>query len=142
MRNRLNLNFTNHKIGEEVYLQKRTVLRFVYELKNEGFILPRVEVKIGKPKNCNTLGLAILKENKIYISDSAFIKGENFLRHTVYHELLHAIYGCEHDKKCHLMNAYQPSLVYGKNKLVSIFKKYYNKYNNIKQLEVAWYKHK
>ena len=35
MRNRLNLNFTNHKMGEEVYLKKRSVLRFVYELKNE-----------------------------------------------------------------------------------------------------------
>lgn len=125
----IDIQFKKHKMGEEVYLKKRQVLNFIYELKNEGLRLPRIEVKIGEPKNCNVLGIAILKENKIYISDSAFISGENFLRHTVYHELLHAIYGCKHDKKCHLMNAYQPSIVFGRDKLVSIFKKYYNKYN-------------
>ena len=53
----------------------------------------------------------------------------NFIRTTVYHELLHAIYGCNHVKGCPIMSAVQPDVVANKSKSIEIFKKYYNKYN-------------
>jgi hypothetical protein len=35
------------------------------------------------------------------------------------------------------MKAYQPTTIKSKDKLLQLFKNYYNKYNNIKQMEVA-----
>ena len=121
--------FVNHKMNNEVYKNKRKVLDFVYELKNQGFKLPRVNVVIGDAKKCNVLGKAKLKENIIWVTQKAIDKTENELRTTVFHELLHAIYGCEHVKGCPIMSAIQPDVVANKVKSIEIFKKYYNKYN-------------
>ena len=54
---------------------------------------------------------------------------KNWLRTTVYHELLHAIYGCNHVKGCPIMSAIQTDEIVSKVKAIEIFKKYYNKYN-------------
>ena len=67
----------------------------------------------------------------MWISERAIEQKENKFYHTILHEIIHTIYGCEHDEKCHLMSTYQPKVVYSKNKLLTIFKNYYNKYNNI-----------
>ena len=74
-----------------------------------------------------------LNNNIIWITEKAIDKKENEFYHTVLHELLHTIYGCEHDNKCHIMTPYQPKVVFSKNKLLTIFKNYYNKYNNTKK---------
>ena len=121
--------FVNHKMNNEVYKNKRKVLDFVYELKNQGFKLPRVNVVIGDAKKCNVLGKARLKDNIIWITQEAINNGSNELRSVVYHELLHAIYCCTHVKGCPIMSAVQPDVVANKVKSIEIFKKYYNKYN-------------
>tara|TARA_X000001382_G_scaffold127255_1_gene114854 strand:+ start:145 stop:567 length:423 start_codon:yes stop_codon:yes gene_type:complete len=132
-------NFNNYKMTPEVYKLKRKVINILYELKDKGFNIPRIDVRIGQHKDCQVLGVARLNNNIIWITENAIDKKENEFYHTVLHELLHTIYGCEHDNKCHIMSTYQPKIVYSKNKLLKIFKNYYNKYNNIttKQLEVA-----
>jgi len=121
--------FVNHKMNNEVYKNKRKVLDFVYELKNQGFKLPRVNVVIGDAKKCNVLGKAKLNKCEIWITQTAIDNGSNELRSVVYHELLHAIYGCNHVKGCPIMSATQPDVVANKDKSIEIFKKYYNKYN-------------
>ena len=132
-------NFNNYKMTPEVYKLKRKVINILYELKDKGFNIPRIDVRIGQHKDCQVLGVARLNNNIIWITEKAIDKKENEFYHTVLHELLHTIYGCEHDNKCHIMTPYQPKVVFSKNKLLKIFKNYYNKYNNIttKQLEVA-----
>jgi hypothetical protein len=89
-------NFTNYKMDSDVYKLRRKVINLIYELKNEGLILPRIDVRIGENKNCNVLGTAKLHGNIIWINK-----------------------------------------VISKNKCLQIFKNYYKKYNNIKQMEVA-----
>ena len=121
--------FVNFKMNNEVYKNRRKVLDFIYELKNEGFKLPRIDVRIGKSTKCNVLGKARLKDNIIWITQEAINNGSNELRSVVYHELLHAIYGCEHVKGCPIMSAVQPDIVANKVKSIEIFRKYYNKYN-------------
>ena len=121
--------FVNFKMDNEVYKNRRKVLDFIYELKNEGFKLPRIDVRIGKSTKCNVLGKARLNDNIIWITQEAINNGSNELRSIVYHELLHAIYGCEHVKGCLIMDAVQPDVVATKVKAIEIFKKYYNKYN-------------
>jgi len=122
-------NFVNFKMSDEVYKNRRKVLNFIYELKNEGFKLPRIDVRIGEDKKCSVLGRARLKDNIIWITQKAINNGEMELRTTVYHELLHAIYGCNHVKGCPIMSATQPEVAVNKVKAIEIFKKYYNKYN-------------
>ena len=121
--------FVNFKMNDEVYKNRRKVLDFIYELKNEGFKLPRIDVRIGISKKCNVLGKARLKDNIIWITQEAINNGSNELRSVVYHELLHAIYGCNHVKGCPIMSAVQPDIVANKVKSIEIFRKYYNKYN-------------
>ena len=121
--------FINFKMNDEVYKNRRKVLDFIYELKNEGFKLPRIDVRIGTSQKCNVLGKARLKDNIIWITQEAINNGSNELRSVVYHELLHAIYGCNHVKGCPIMSAVQPDVVANKVKSIEIFKKYYNKYN-------------
>ena len=121
--------FVNFKMDNEVYKNRRKVLDFIYELKNEGFKLPRIDVRIGTSQKCNVLGKARLKDNIIWITQEAINNGSNELRSVVYHELLHAIYGCNHVKGCPIMSAVQPDVVANKSKSIEIFKKYYNKYN-------------
>ena len=122
-------SFINFKMNDEVYKSRRKVINFIYELKNEGFKLPRIDVRIGNSTRCNVLAKAKLKENIIWVTQKAIDKTENELRTTVFHELLHAIYGCEHVKGCPIMSATQPDVVVNKAKSIEIFKKYYNKYN-------------
>jgi len=121
--------FINFKMNDEVYKNRRKVLDFIYELKNEGFKLPRIDVRIGTSQKCNVLGKARLKDNIIWITQEAINNGSNELRSVVYHELLHAIYGCNHVKGCPIMSAVQPDVVANKSQSIEIFKKYYNKYN-------------
>ena len=121
--------FVNHKMNNDVYKNKQKVLNFVYELKNEGLKLPYVRVKIGDSKKCNVLGKAKLNKCEIWITQKAIDNGSNELRSVVYHELLHAIYGCNHVKGCPIMSAIQPDVVATKLKAIEIFKKYYSKYN-------------
>ena len=138
-KNKTTKNFINFKMTNEVYNLRKKVINVLYDLKNNGFNIPRIDVRIGQHKDCQVLGVARLNNNIIWITEKAIDKKENEFYHTVLHELLHTIYGCEHDNKCHIMTPYQPKVVFNKNKLFKIFKNYYNKYNNIttKQLEVA-----
>ena len=121
--------FVNHKMNNEVYKNKQKVLDFVYELKNQGLKLPYVRVKIGDDKKCNVLAKAKMKKCEIWVTQKAIDNGRNELRIVVYHELLHAIYGCEHVKGCLIMDSVQSEVVATKVKAIEIFKKYYNKYN-------------
>ena len=138
MKNKKLKDFTNYKMDSEVYKLRRKVINLIYELKNEGFNLPRVDVRVGESKKCNVLGLAVLKDNIIWITKTAINRSEKSLYHTVLHELIHTIFGCEHNEKCHLMKACEPKEILSKDKLLEIFRKYYNKYNNLtnKQMEV------
>ena len=126
--------FNNYKMDNEVYKLRRKVINLIYELKNEGLNLPRVDVRVGEAIDCNDLGVARLNDNIIWITKKAINESENYLRNVVYHELIHTIYGCRHNEKCPLMKAtIKKDEVLTKNKCLTIFKNYYNKYNNKQQ---------
>ena len=140
-KNKTTKNFTNFKMNDEVYKQRRQVINVIYDLKNHGINIPRIDVRIGEDKKESVLGKGRLNDNIIWITPKALNKGENYLYHTVLHELVHTIFGYGHSRTCHLMKAYQPEVVFTKEKLIDIFKRYYNLYNNKKinkQMEVAW----
>ena len=139
MKNKNAKGFKNFKMNDEVYKLRKKVINIIYEIKNNNMNIPRIDVRIGEDKNCNILGKARLKDNIIWITKTAIDRNEKSLYHTVLHELIHTIFGCEHNEKCHLMKACEPKEILSKDKLFEIFRKYYNKYNNLtnKQMEVA-----
>ena len=138
-KNKTTKNFTNFKMDGDVYLQRCKVMSVIYAVKKSGMNIPRIDVRIGEDKNCHVLGKGRLNDNIIWITPKAINKGENYLYHTVLHELVHTIYGKGHSKTCHLMSAYQPQVVFSKDKLIKLFRRYYDLWINkqTKQLEVA-----
>ena len=136
-KNKTAKNFTNFKMNGDVYKLRRQVLNIIYEVKNMGLNIPWIDVRIGEDKNCQILGKAKLKGNIIWITPQAINEGENHLRHVVLHELIHTIFGINHNEKCHLMKSVQPKIIQGKDKLLQLFKNYYIKFNNITESKVA-----
>jgi len=120
-------------------LQRCKVMSVIYAVKKNGMNIPRIDVRIGEDKNCHVLGKGRLNDNIIWITPKAINKGENYLYHTVLHELVHTIFGKGHSRTCHLMKAYQPEVVFSKDKLIKLFRRYYDLWINkqTKQLEVA-----
>tara|TARA_R100001163_G_scaffold25288_1_gene20840 strand:- start:192 stop:614 length:423 start_codon:yes stop_codon:yes gene_type:complete len=138
-KNKTTKNFTNFKMDGDVYLQRCKVMSVIYAVKKSGMNIPRIDVRIGEDKNCHVLGKGRLNDNIIWITPKAINKDENYLYHTVLHELVHTIFGKGHSRTCHLMKAYQPEVVFSKDKLIKLFRRYYDLWINkqTKQLEVA-----
>src|SRR5210317_1246501 len=93
----------NLKMNDETYSFRRKVINLVYEVKNSGVNLPRIEVKIGEQRKANVLGVALLNDNKIWITKDAIKMGQDALRNVVFHEIVHAVTGFGHDENCPLM---------------------------------------
>ena len=66
-KNKTTKNFTNFKMDNEVYKQRRQVMNIIYEIKNIGLNIPRIDVRIGEDKSCNVLGKGRLNDNIIWI---------------------------------------------------------------------------
>ena len=95
----------NFDMNKNTYSLRRKVINLIYEVKNAGVNLPRIEVRIGEPRKKNLLGVALLKDNKIWITEDAVKLCEDALRNVVFHEIVHAVTGFGHDEKCPLMCA-------------------------------------
>lgn len=106
-------NFTtefgkNLKMNNDTYALRRQVIDIVYQAKNvlrsNGINLPRLDVRIIDTENNNALGVARLRGNIIWISTKSLSKFKAHLRDVVYHEIVHAVTGFEHDDSCPLMS--------------------------------------
>ena len=95
----------NIKMNDAVYKLRRQVIELIYEAKKEIKDLPRIEVRIGEPRNHKVLGVAELKNKKIWITKDAIDLGQDSLRNIVFHEIVHAVTGFGHDEKCPLMQS-------------------------------------
>ena len=100
----------NKKMSPEVYNLKQIVLGIVYKAK-QLTSMPWIQVRIGDatPGNEPTLGLASMKGNQLWITEKAINYGSEKLTHVVLHEVLHAVYGKDHDESCPLMAACLPA---------------------------------
>ena len=100
----------NKKMSPETYKLKRAVLDIIYKAKRMTQ-LPWIQVKVGDATAGNdaTLGLAKLRANKLWITEKAINYGPEKLTHVVLHEVLHAVYGKDHDESCPLMAACLPA---------------------------------
>lgn len=115
--------FTNYKMDNRVYQLRRKVIDMIYEVKNEIKSLPRIDVRIGKHDCSKVLATAALNKNIMWVTEDAIDQGEDRLRNTVYHELVHAVTGFGHDESCPLMES-KANHVLNKQECMQALKKY------------------
>ena len=130
MRRNKNINRTSYdakmmKMDQDVYQMRRKVMDVIYEVKRNGYKIPRVEVRIVEEGQENIMGYAYLNQNIVHIkrewinseSTTDFIgldtgsTNEDRLTHLVLHEIVHAVTGFHHEEKCYLMNPIVPNNV-------------------------------
>ena len=87
------------------YKERRKVINILYEARNRGIKLPRVEVRIGEPTKCAPNVLGVGGGLKIWITDKAIDRGYQYLLHVVLHELCHSVFNLPHNEKCKLMSS-------------------------------------
>jgi len=115
----------NFKMDDEVYKLRRQVINLIYDAKNYGIELPRIEVRIGTAKKGHehVLGVGRMSKRIIWITDKAINHSTNYLRHVVYHEIGHAVFGLNHREDCPLMSSELDKPV-TKKQALSILKEY------------------
>ena len=115
--------FTNYKMDNRVYQLRRIVMNMIYEVKNEIKSLPRIDVRIGQHKCNRVLAVAGCNDNIVWVTEDAINQGEDKLRNTVYHEIVHAVTGFGHDESCPLMESKQ-NHVLNKQECMQALRKY------------------
>jgi len=115
----------NKRMNNQVYQLKRDVINIIYDLKRY-VNLPRITVRITDNQD-NLLGRARMNDNVIWIPENTF--NSKYLYQVVLHEILHAVYGIEHNENCELMCAYVTKQL-SKQKSLDIFLGYCKKYQS------------
>ena len=125
-RRTFNKDMKNKKMNSSVYALRRKVINIIYEAK-KLVDLPRVEVRITEADTTNprTLAQAALGDRVVWVAEKTV---KNYtptqLRHVVFHELLHAVFGTRHVDGCKLMGAFLTKTT--KAEQNKLFKKYAN----------------
>jgi len=114
----------NFKMNDNTYKMRRQVINMIYEVKKVFRTLPRIEVRIGEARDHNVLGVAQLKDKKIWITKRAVDMSQDALRNIVYHEIVHAVTGFGHDEKCPLMKSTMDGYLLNKKQCMKYLKKY------------------
>ena len=93
----------NNKMNDATYILRRKVISILYEAKDQGIKLPRVNVRIGNPTKGHENVLGVGGRLNIWITEKAIDKGYNYLLHVTLHELCHAVFDLDHNENCQLM---------------------------------------
>jgi hypothetical protein len=93
----------NNKMNDRTYVLRRKVIDILYEARDHGIKLPRINVRIGNPTEGNENVLGVGGRLNIWITEKAINRGPDYLLHVTLHELCHAVYNLDHDENCKLM---------------------------------------
>ena len=93
----------NNKMNDATYILRRKVISILYEAKDQGIKLPRINVRIGNPTKGHENVLGVGGRLNIWITEKAIDRGYNYLLHVTLHELCHAVFDLDHDENCQLM---------------------------------------
>jgi hypothetical protein len=122
MKNKMQItDLKNKDMNPATYALRRKVMAMIYEAKALAPSLPRVDIRITED-DATTLGLARMGNKEIWITSRAVDSDKFDLRTIVFHELVHAVYGIDHDETCKLMRSTHKPLA--KAEAERLFKKY------------------
>jgi hypothetical protein len=92
------------KMDNDTYALRRRVMNVLYDIKNKGIKIPRIEVRIVSDNPSGVCGYAYLNSNVVHIVEKWAKINEDELTHLVLHEVVHAVTGFAHDDECYLMH--------------------------------------
>ena len=108
LKNKAAQGFNLNTMNNDTYALRRKVIDIIYQAKNKGFKLPRIEVRVVNTQVRNeACGYAYLGKNIVHINEKWINENTDCLTHIVLHEIVHAVTSFGHDNNCYLM---QPSL--------------------------------
>ena len=116
----------NLKMNDDVYKLRRQVINILYDAK-DMVDLPRIDVRITSKMKKNTLAVARMEDNIIWVQEGSINIPEYDLREIVYHEILHAVFGVPHIKGDPLMDKYHNANL-SRKELDNNFKRLAKKY--------------
>jgi len=94
----------NLKMNSDTYALRRKVMDVIYDVKRMVPDLPRINVRITKAHE-RTLGRGEMGRGYVIWITEETAKGSALrLRHVTLHEILHTVYGVDHDETCPLMH--------------------------------------
>jgi len=99
----------NRDMNPATFTLRRKVISIIFEAKNllreQNVEMDRVDIRITDSKEHQTLGVARMNDRIMWIpADSITNLTGLELRHVVFHELCHALFGTKHDELCMLMS--------------------------------------
>lgn len=109
--NKTSYGYKLKTMDNDTYALRRKVMNIIYQIKNSGYDIPRIEVRIVSETTDTqkeVCGYAYLSENVVHIAEKYAKADDDMLTHLVLHEVVHAVTGFRHDDKCYLMNPYIP----------------------------------
>jgi hypothetical protein len=114
------------KMDDEIYQLRRKVMNVLYEIKNRGYNIPRVEVRVVS-EDTEACAYAYLGRNIIHFNKK-YMKVSNFTQ-VVLHEVVHASFGVGEVVGCKLMHCtkFWVNNIDEHNAWV-LFDEYYNSY--------------
>ena len=118
------------KMDADVYKLRRKVINVLYDLKRDGFDLPRIEVRIVK--DCkDAMAYAYIGKNIIHVDMYWLLKFKD-TKLLVMHEIGHAVFGLGRIEGCTLMDCNRDWEWHSdtSEENIEIFRKYYNNYKN------------
>lgn len=132
----------NRDMNDETYRLRRLVMNYIYRAKKLlNGDLPRIDVRIVdlKPEAADrktALGVAYMGLNSIFIPAKSIEEDYN-LHYIVFHEILHAAFGVEHDESSPLMRAYYREDL-SEEEIDSLFVKHVEKIRNKKIVRLTY----
>jgi hypothetical protein len=89
------------KMDDEIYQLRRKVMNVLYEIKNRGYSIPRVEVRVVS-EDTEACAYAYLGKNIVHFNKK-YMNVSNFTQ-VVLHEVIHASFGVGEVVGCKLMH--------------------------------------
>ena len=132
----------NDKMNNETYKHRTEVMGLIYEALDYGIKLPRINVRIGTATKGNENTLGVGGKKWIWITRNAMNKStdkalsQDYLRHVVFHEIGHAVFGLNHREDCPLMCSELDKPV-TKKQALSILKEYAQLIDKLNNQKVA-----
>ena len=125
LKNKTARNANMLKMDDNIYQLRRKVMNVLYEIKNRGYVIPRVEVRVVE--NAEACAYAYVGKNIVHFN-KAYMNVPNFTQ-VVLHEVVHASFGIGEVIGCKLMHCTKFWINnIDEDSSWKLFEKYYNSY--------------
>ena len=129
LKNRVSFNGRLLDMSKDTYNLRREVMKVLYDVKNKGYVIPRVEVRIVS-QDTDACAYAYLGKNIIHVNEKYISKKyKSLFTQVILHEVVHAVFGVGEVIGCKLMHCSQFWVNRPSEDIAwELFDKYYRRY--------------